>query len=238
MILKKFFVNFQDTKLVGDIFYSSGNVNTHVLFLHGAGESNRLWFDNIRKILSKKNITTYSFDFIGYGETVGDIKKTSLESRVKQSLSVIASEKIDYKLSIIASSMSGYVAMKLTQFYKIENLILLAPAVYDSSAYSVTFGLKFTEIIRKPYSWKNSDIWEINKKFKGNFLLLVAEKDQIIPREITEKIYSSIINAKTKKMIVVNNANHSLVRWLNNNLNYLDSVSEIICNILEKTYFT
>ena len=73
-------------------------------------------FDKLRKSLFNRKISSCAFDFIGHGETAGDITASSLESRVKQALAVVENQKLLQPLSVIASSMSGYVEIKLLDF--------------------------------------------------------------------------------------------------------------------------
>ncbi|TSA44925.1 alpha/beta hydrolase [bacterium] len=225
-----FSVNFKGTKLIGD-FISSGS-GSRVMCLHGAGPANRQRFKKLRRLLADKNIASCAFDFIGHGDTGGNLSLSSLKSRVEQSLAVIKSQSIPHPLSIIASSMSGYVAIELTKFCEVKNLVFLAPAVYASKAHSLFFGPEFTKAIREPFSWRDSDVWEVLKHYKGNLLIFAAEKDQVIPDEVIEKIYNSAQNAKSREIIMIKGATHPLGKWLNEHPARLREVSDKICKIL------
>ncbi len=229
---KLFKVDFNRTKLIGDII--SENNQSRLLCLHGGGPIGRKNFDVLRELLFKNGISSCAFDFIGHGETAGDITTSSLEIRVKQVLAVVQSQALPQPLSIVASSMSGHIAIKLSEFLNIKNIILIAPAVYASKVYSVFFGPTFSEIIREQYSWRDSDIWGILKNYTGNILIFAAEKDQIIPNEIIERIYNSAINANSKEIVMFKDATHSLIEWLNNHQDCLEQVSDKICDIMQK----
>lgn len=216
-------VSFDGTVLTGD----SIPADTHAqwLFLHGAGSGDRNRFEQLRALLADKGITSCSFDFIGHGETGGDLDGSSIESRVAQASAIIDSQAVSQPLSIVASSMGGYVAIKLTELYEIKNLILLAPAVYTKKAYGTPFGPAFTEVIRNPFSWRETDAWEILERYEGNLLVYAAEKDQVIPYEVIERIYDSAQNARSREMSIVKDATHSLAKWLNERR---DSLFEIV----------
>ena len=79
-------------------------------------------FDVLRELLFKNGISSCAFDFIGHGETAGDITTSSLEIRVKQVLAVVQSQALPQPLSIVASSMSGHIAIKLSEFLNIKIL--------------------------------------------------------------------------------------------------------------------
>ena len=230
-----FLIDFQKTKLVGDV--TTVNSKNNLICLHGGG-GDRKRFEKMRSILAEKGIWSCAFDFIGHGETGGEIIGSSLKERVEQAVAVIDSQTLSSPISIIASSMGGYVAILLTKIYNVENLILIAPAVYTSKVYDVPFGLEFTKIIREPYSWLESDSWEILKNYKGNLLIISAEKDQIIPDEVIKKIYNSAQNTKSRKIIEIKEATHPLVKWLNENQEDLQEVSDSICKFISMNRIT
>ena len=228
---ENFSVKFLGIKLVGDIV--PANSRPAVLCLHGAGPASRQRFEKLRELLAKKDIASCAFDFIGHGNTGSDLFSSSLENRVKQSLAVIESRALLQPLSIIASSMSGYVAVKLTELCTVKNLIFLAPAIYASKAYPVHFGQRFTEIIRKPHSWRDSDAWKILESYEGSLLIFAAEKDQIVPDEVGKRIYDSASNAKSGEMIVIKNATHPLGKWLDEHPTELREASSKMLKLLQ-----
>lgn len=222
-----FKVSFDETVLSGD----SVRTDTHPqwLFLHGAGSADRKRFEQLRTFLAHKGISSCAFDFVGHGETGGSLVGSSLESRVAQASAVIDSQAISRPLSIVASSMGGYTAIKLTELYKVENLVLIAPAVYATKAYTIPFGPAFTEAIRSPFSWRETDAWEILENYKGNLLIGEAGKDQIVPHEVIEKIYGSAQSAKLREILIVKDATHPLAKWL-------DERPDSLRQIVEKIY--
>ncbi len=207
-----FGVGFGKNILVGDNVPPQSKPS--LLFLHGAGEANRKRFDKLRSLFLERDIASCAFDFVGYGETGGNLPMSTLEDRTKQVLAIIDSGRVSQPLSIIAASMGGYTAIKLTEFLKIYNLVFLAPAVYDRDAYSLKFGGGFTGAIQKPRSWLNSDAWGLLAKYSGNLLLVAAEKDTVVPREIVHKIYNSASHAASRQIFVVKDATHPLGKWL------------------------
>ena len=222
---ESFRIDCEGMPLIGDAIHAEARPRW--LFLHGAGSSDRKRFEKFRTLLAQKGITSGSFDFIGHGETSGELIGSSLQSRVAQASAVIDSQVVSQPLSIVASSMGGHVAIKLMELYEIENLVLLAPAVYAAKAYSAPFGPAFTKAIRSSFSWRETDAWGILRNFKGNLLVYVAEKDQIIPHEVIEEIYNSAKNALSREMIIVKDATHSLAKWL-------DERPDSLCEIVEK----
>ncbi len=220
-------------QLQGDYMSDSTTKNT-VVCLHGGGATGRSQFNILRGLLLEKSISSFSFDFSGHGETGGEMSASSLHQRVKEATIVIENQKITQPLSILASSMSGYVAIKLTEMFQIENLILLAPAVYDARAYEVLFGPDFSSIIRKPGSWIESDAWKILEKYTGNLLVVKAESDDVIPEEVIERTFNSAQNAKSREIITIPNATHPLLPWLDGHASEMKQIIEKICYVINE----
>jgi hypothetical protein len=125
--------------------------------------------------------------------------------------------------------MGGYIAIKVLEFCKVQNLVLFAPAVYTTDAYSFPFNDSFSSTIRVPLSWQKTDAWEAMRSFTGDLLLFQAENDQIIPSEVLEKLYNNASSVRSKKLIVFKGATHPLTSWLSAHLNDLEnSVNEIL----------
>jgi len=96
-------------------------------------------------------------------------------------------------------------------------LILLVPAMYTSMAYTVPFNEGFTDIIRQPESWENSDAWDILSGYRGRLLIIAAENDKVIPKRVIKKIYDSAVNAKERKLFVAPKASHFVFTDLRTN---------------------
>ena len=203
MSLKTFQLPFGQFVLRGDSY----RTGCETVVLHGAGKSSRARFSRLRQSLNDQGIPTASFDFIGHGETGGDISDSTLHGRTDQAAAVIRHTCME-PLTLIAASMSGYTAIKLTEMFAVNNLILLVPAVYTPRAYDLSFGFEFSTTIRTPGSWQISDAFSIISEFKGNLLIIAAEVDDVIPVKVIEGIYASAKNAKSRFLHIVPNSRH------------------------------
>lgn len=88
------------------------------------------------------------------------------------------------------------------------------PAAYDRRAYEVPFNAGFTEILRTPDSWQNSDAFELLEKFTGNLLIIAAEHDEVIPTPIIPKMYESATQAKSRELLVAPGSTHQIYQHL------------------------
>ena len=221
---------FEDSKLVGDSMSIQG-LPPHVLLLHGAGVSNRERWQSFRDSLLARGIGSCAFDFIGHGETGGAIASSSLKRRTDQAIQFIRTAKIPTPLTLIGSSMGAYTALKVSQFFPVDKLIFLVPGMYSRDLYNINFGDKFSEIIRKNRSWENSDAWEILSSFTGEILVIGAEKDETVPRELTQKIYDSAVGASSKELYFVPGSSHGLGKFLEENEDERNRVVSLIAKV-------
>ena len=210
-----FQVNDVNRKLIGDLISRSSP--PQVLILHGAGSANRKYFRLFREQLLLHRITSAAFDFVGHGDTGGQLKSSSLHSRTRQACSVVDSLKIQQPFAVIGASMGAYTAVKLLEYYQIKSLILIVPAMYTSLAYTVPFNEGFTDIIRQPDSWDHSDAWDILSEFDGRLLIIAAANDKVIPQGVINKIYDSAVNAKERILYVAPRASHLVFTDLRSN---------------------
>lgn len=191
---------------------STFGCNGHILMLHGGGKD-RTVFYKYRDLLRTLGFGTTMFDFLGHGETGGDIHESSLFNRTRQAEAVIASQRL-VLTGCMGVSMGAYNALQLSKAVPFQSLVLMVPGVYSTAAYKVKFGADFSAIIRKHRSWEQSDAWDIAAAFTGNLLVIAAENDAIIPSEIPEKLLSSASCCWQKQLLIIPEAGHNNI-WQN-----------------------
>ena len=217
--------------LVGDVL--AGEEPPRLLVLHGGGQSNRERFRPLREHLFSRGVGSAAFDCNGHGETGGDLKQTSLQSRTAQTSAVIDALNLPQPFSVLGASMGGYTAVTLLPRYVIDALILLGPAMYAAEAYRVRFNAGFTEIIRRQESWESSDAWDLLSRFTGRLLLVAGEKDTVIPPGVIRHIYDAACNAKARTLFVAPGASHRILMDLRANApDQLDHVLGLMTEML------
>lgn len=212
---RTFQVDFSGRRITGDIM--SNRSAPQVLVLHGAGNAHRGDFRLFREELLIHRISSIAFDFLGHGDTGGELKSSSLISRTRQACRVVDSVNMQQPFSVIAASMGAYTAVKLLEHYQIGNLLLLVPAMYDTKAYTVQFNKGFTEIIRRPESWADSDAWQILSGYRGRLFVIAAENDEVIPQDVITRIYDSAVNAEERRLFVAPRTSHAVFTDLRSN---------------------
>ncbi len=197
---------FKNTQIVGDVLPEGAKPSG--LVLHGSGSSNRTRHGYIRDALAKDGIATAAIDFIGHGDTGGELLGSSLHERTNVAVATIDHLKMNEPFGVVGISMGAYTAVRLTEKYAIDRLILIVPAAYTRIAYDVPFGPEFTEKLRTKNSWRDSDAWGIIEKFTGKLLVIAAENDERIPAEVPQKYLNSAKNAAQKQLFIVPGAKH------------------------------
>jgi len=226
-------IGFENQTLVGDVI-ARGN-SPRVLVLHGAGSSNRGRFQLLREELFAEGISSAAFDFVGHGDTGGDLQSSSLSSRTRQACRVVEALNMPQPFAVIGASMSAYTAVKLLEHFQIKSLILLVPAMYNARAYTTSFNRGFSDIIRQPQSWVQSDAWRLLADFRGRLLIVAAENDQIIPRDVINRIYDSAVNAAERKLYIAPKASHFVFTDLReNNPAEFEYVFKLLCALLKE----
>jgi pimeloyl-ACP methyl ester carboxylesterase len=226
----------QNETLVGTIFSNKTPVGTpNFVFLHGAGLSTKEKIFNIAKPIIKNGIDVLAFDFSGHGESTGKLKKSSLFKRVNEAKEIINQFASKKPLTLCGASMGGFVAIKMLEFCEIDKLILLCPALYDTKAYHVPFDDGFTEIIRVPTSWRNSDALTILEKFTGKLLIIIGEKDEVIPNEAIDLLIKHTPKVKQKEIYRIPNCPHQMSAWLTDNKPELEKTQNKIMVFLSES---
>lgn len=191
---------------------SSNKTKPDLFFFHGGGlKKEKEKFKYMMRDLAKQGVNSLAFDFSGVNESSGSFNDSSLEKRVSEAKSVIENFYTkNQPINVCGFSMGGYVAIKMTKIFKVKNLMLFCPAVYAKKAYRLNFGEQFSKILREEKSWKKSDAWGLLKKFKNNLIMFVPENDEVVPREVSDFIYSSAKNCRLKKEIILPNFTHKV----------------------------
>lgn len=205
-----------------------------LLFLHGAGTSDKEITTYLQDALHMYSIGSYAFNFTGHGGDKKAMATSSLAKRLKEAEQAIQNFHLTGPLNLCGSSMGGYIAIKLLEKYQVDNLILFAPAVYAAEAFALPFDTSFTEVIRTKDSWKNSDAFSILKNYTGNVLIFIGDKDEVIHRELLRLIDQSLVKVQSKEMITIPHCPHTIHRWLSQNKEWSEIVAKKITHYIDR----
>ncbi|MGW3570365.1 alpha/beta hydrolase [Streptomyces sp. NPDC000941] len=188
-----------------------------VVIMHGAGIGSKERSVPLARDFAAAGHPSLAFDFSGHGNSSGKLAELSLERRFRQALGVIEAFAPDGgPLALAGFSMSGQTVADLTSHLggRVEAICLCAPAAYGPEAWPVPFGDGFTELIRRPESWRPSTVFDALGAFTGRSVLVVPERDEVIPPEVTAGIEQALRTKSRFSKVVLDGADHQLGRWL------------------------
>ncbi|WP_037669096.1 alpha/beta hydrolase [Streptomyces griseus] len=189
------------------------------VLLHGAGNGNKERLLPVLNEFAAQGCRTLAFDFSGHGESTGQLRELSLRRRFEQAVSVIdAYVPAAGPLIPVGFSMSGQTVADLAAHYgeRVAALGLCSPAVYAAEAWDVPFGDgdgRFSEIIRRPDSWRTAPALDALRAYRGRAVLAVPGADAVIPRAVTEAVGSALAARSRFTRLVLPDAEHRLGLW-------------------------
>lgn len=138
-------------------------------------------------------------DFSGHGESPFDINETRPAQHFLELIYVFDWLKEKYppaRLSVSGSSYGGFLAVQLTKYREFDNLIVRAPAIYKPAAFYDLWSKRSSNAeayanVMMRYRTDASALAQHPmlaraSNFKGNTLVVVHEKDEVVPRETTD----------------------------------------------------
>jgi uncharacterized protein len=200
--------------LACQVDFADGVNTPSVICLHGGGPSGKESTIYLAAALQEKGKTVIRFDFSGQGQSTGEMANSSLKKRLLETRAVLAFFGLNDGISVIGTSMGGYIACKLIEEMSIESLVLFGPAAYTTRAWDVAFGSGFTEIIRQENSFLDSDIPDLLRNFTGNALYVIGENDEIIPKQVVELYKASLLHCHVLEIWAIPGCPHPIHRWV------------------------
>ncbi|WP_431033990.1 alpha/beta hydrolase [Streptomyces sp. P6-2-1] len=188
-----------------------------VVVLHGAGNGDKERCLPLAEDFAARGHHALAFDFSGHGASTGRLAELSLRRRREQAAAVIG-EVFGARrpLVLVGFSMSGQTVADLVASYgrRVAALALCAPGIYGRAAWDVPFGDGFTELIRRPASWRDSRALEAYGRFAGRALLVVPERDEVVPEEVTWLLRTALSARAGLAVLRLAGAGHALGPWL------------------------
>jgi len=113
--------------------------------------------------------------------------------------------------------MGAHTAIRASQKLgdRVTALCLLQPAIYAKEAEDLLFRSEFTEVLRRPESWRSSYALADAANFKGIVHVAIGSEDPVIPWGVIEGLASSFKStASSLRLEVFQGAAHELPEWI------------------------
>ncbi len=174
------------------------------------------FFGHLAESLKDSGIASVLYNHPGTGLSTGDWGKETLNTRS----SVLAQVAGHYykkmqslDVAIVGVSAGGYMAVQAMRELQnkgvpVSKLILISPAAYPKTLLDVPYGDAFTKMIRTPWDFTTSPIFNDIKKFTTeggtSFISFFEDDDPPIPMEVQKSFMSTaeVLNATGKNIEV------------------------------------
>lgn len=202
---ERFYVEFEQTYLHGNILGAANKITPDILFLHGnelSEEANDFFL--LRQFLLKRaGISSCAFDFVGHGNTGGDWASSSLYHRTCQAGDVAEACFDSKPFMIVAAGAGAYTAIRLTELFPINNLILITPSVHAPENYLTCFGEIGEQSLEGSFlvDWERTDAWSIIEKFRGGVSIIGASETKTTFSAVISRLYSHSVRASGRQAV-------------------------------------
>ncbi|MFL9881233.1 alpha/beta hydrolase [Herbaspirillum rhizosphaerae] len=224
----RFELQVDDETIVGDVLGEPQQLRA--LFLHGAGQSDRLRQRLLREDLAQSGFGSVALDFSGYGESSAN-SPGSLKKRLRQAQAVLAHIDTDGTIhTVVGTSMSGEIALRLAcnMGSRINHAVLIVGAIYGRTAFSIPFGPEFSSIIRQPQSWRDAETLEFIRDYRGGLTLIRALNDAVIPHEVADLLEQAAVSARFRQLIDLPETDHRVSEKMVNDVTLRQRIAAAI----------
>ncbi|EDK72343.1 hypothetical protein TM7_0537 [candidate division TM7 genomosp. GTL1] len=98
------------------------------------------------------------------------------------------------------------------------SVMLVSPLTYAPEAEDVFFGPEFSNIIRRPESWRSSHGLKDAAQFSGRAAIIIGADDTVIPWPVISEMNRALKQHTAHlRMEVIGGVGHQLARWLSEN---------------------
>jgi uncharacterized protein len=221
---QKISIPVDDQQIAGTLLAPRSKKLPGVLFAHGWGASQEHSLV-LARLAAGRGCICLTFDFRGHGETVDQRIKTTREDNLRDLIAaydVLASQpEVDPAvIFLVGVSYGGYLGAILTKLRQVSALALRAPAIYRDPNWNLP-KLKLHEdpelvlYRRRPVSWDDNRALLACVGFSGDVLIVSSERDDIVPKPVTESYAAAFTKARSLTAHVIAGADHGLSeeRW-------------------------
>lgn len=231
-------IKYQNNIIAAHLVESKVSTNIFTVLLSGSSKSIGMerYFE-LQDILKEKGNSSITFDYIGSGLSTGEFSEGSLEGRIKETVFIIDWLKNKYgkqiEINLVGPSMGAYVVLGLANISKsIKKVLLICPAAYSKSAHDINFGELFTQELRKPGSWQDSLSYQWANGYKGSVLMITAENDAVVSKDITGLYVKYFSNNKKFAHKTILNAGHGISALTSSDLKVKEHLLSEVLNFL------
>ena len=200
-----------DETLRGSLFIPKGKGPfPAVILFHGSGGVGEMYFEAAKE-LSKKGILGFAFNYRGAGVSDGVFEEQTLKMGIEDAKSaltfLISLKEVDKKrIGICGASFGGFIAALLSVNSNAISLILIGPAAYSLDELNKQRD-KAGDLNE---DFVKSESFNQMVKFKGKFLMVTSEFDEVIPAKMINEYLKRAKSASKKESFILKGVKHRI----------------------------
>lgn len=188
-----------------------------VIFFHGMTSSEKNYIPIAEK-LAEHGICGMTLSIRGHGNSEGEFDKLTINDAVQDGLSAYDFlTKYNFvdknRIGLCGSSVGAAIVSMVSEQRKVKSLVLRVPATYPEQMMNMTYKqimLEEDKFFKKVNNVKDTPALKAISQFKGSLLVVISEKDTIIPNWIPKEYLENAQKASIKKEIIMRDATHNL----------------------------
>ncbi len=190
-----------------------------VLFVHGWGGSQQHDLARAREAAGL-GCVCLTFDLRGHKDTAAQWETVSRESNLRDLLAaydrLAAHPAVDRSaIAVVGISYGGYLAAILTTLRPVRWLALRSPALYkdadwESPKRKLNLDPDLPDYRRRPIDAQANRALRAAAEFRGDALLVEAERDVVVPHQTTENYRKAFAHTRSLTSRVLADADHAL----------------------------
>lgn len=188
-------------------WYEGDDSNKILVVLPGYSSSKARQKNHAEAMVQGTGTSAVTVDFSGHGNSPFELRDTRPAQHFLELIYVFDWLKQKYPAAIISvsgSSYGGFLAVQLSKYREFDNLVLRAPAIYKPPAFYDLWSVRIDN--ENAYNTQMQGYRQDSKAlakhpllsrataFKGKVLVVVHEKDEVVPRQTTDA-YINAFNA-------------------------------------------
>ena len=199
--------------LVGTIDWNIAKDLPTVLCLHGSVPGNRQRSAYLAKPLAEYGVSCLRFDYIGHGESSGDLTKATLHHLIQQAKDALTLMDPHKDLTVMGFSLGGGPALGILPELRIRKLALFAAGAWSDEALHAPYEERSQYHIHRAEQAQNASGLKNLGAFTGNFLSVIGSEDDTIAPQVTKQFIERSAQAASRDFIIIPGAPHILLDW-------------------------
>jgi uncharacterized protein len=191
--------------------------NPGVIFFHGLTSSEKGYISFAEK-LAEHGIVSLTLNVRGHGESEGDFDKLTVNDVILDGLNAYDFfAKYDFidpdRIGLLGKSVGGAIVSSVSAQRKVKSVLLSMPAAYTDEMMRMPFNKiqpNVYAIFQNMENIGDTKACQAIAQYEGNLLIVIGEKDDIVPLDVTSEYFNIANKAQRKEKVIIKDSLHVL----------------------------